>query len=71
MFALALWDRQGRTLVLARDRFGEKPLYYGFAHGEGSGPDALTGRGPVLFASELKAFSAHSDWRGYFGAGGA
>lgn len=47
MFALALWDRQQRSLVLARDRAGEKPLYYGW-------------RGEVfLFGSELKALRAH------------
>jgi asparagine synthase (glutamine-hydrolysing) len=45
MFALALWDRETRQLALARDRFGEKPLYYGWA---GSA---------FLFASELKAFA--------------
>ncbi len=47
MFALAAWDRQERELTLARDRLGEKPLYYGW-------------QGDVLlFGSELKALRAH------------
>lgn len=52
MFALALWDRSTATLQLARDRMGEKPLYYGWA-----------GRS-FLFGSELKALRAHPEWRG-------
>lgn len=47
MFALALWDRQERLLILARDRIGEKPLYYGWQ------------RGVFLFGSELKALAVH------------
>jgi asparagine synthase (glutamine-hydrolysing) len=43
MFAIALWDRKDRLLRLARDRVGEKPLYYG------------TIKGKFLFGSELKA----------------
>jgi asparagine synthase (glutamine-hydrolysing) len=50
MSAFALWDAQARTLTLARDRFGEKPLYYGW-----NGTD-------LLFGSELKALAAHPDW---------
>jgi len=69
MFAFALWDRQAHTLILARDRFGEKPLYYGFAHGTGSDQGAVAGRGPVLFGSELKALAAHPDWRGTLAEG--
>ncbi|TSE29270.1 asparagine synthase (glutamine-hydrolyzing) [Tepidimonas taiwanensis] len=52
MFAFALWDRQTRTLTLARDRMGEKPLYYGWQ------------RGVWLFGSELKALRAHPAFAG-------
>lgn len=52
MFAFALWDAGERTLVLARDRMGEKPLYYGRC-GE-----------TFLFGSELKALRAHPAWQG-------
>ncbi len=45
MFAMALWDRQERTLTLMRDRMGEKPLYMGFVAGN------------FVFASELKALT--------------
>jgi asparagine synthase (glutamine-hydrolysing) len=45
MFAIALWDRQTRRLILTRDRLGEKPLYYGYVRGE------------FVFGSELKALT--------------
>ena len=51
MFAFTLWDRQERTLILARDRLGEKPLYYGW---QGD---------TFLFGSELKALKAHPAFR--------
>ncbi len=51
MFAFACWDRQSRALFLARDRFGEKPLYYGWC-GEA-----------FLFGSELRALRAHPSFR--------
>jgi asparagine synthase (glutamine-hydrolysing) len=49
MFAIALWDKQTRTITLARDRIGEKPLYYGILGGS------------LYFASELKAIRAGVD----------
>jgi asparagine synthase (glutamine-hydrolysing) len=51
MFALGAWDAETGTLHLARDRLGEKPLYYGWI-----------GR-TFLFGSELKAFFAHPGFR--------
>ena len=50
MFALALWDRQERLLYLARDRFGEKPLYWGWLD--------QRGQRVLVFTSELAALRA-------------
>lgn len=47
MFAFAVWDDRRRRLILGRDRFGKKPLYY------------WTGDGRLVFGSELKAVLAH------------
>ncbi|MDD5120693.1 MAG: asparagine synthase (glutamine-hydrolyzing) [Candidatus Omnitrophica bacterium] len=52
MFAIALWDDKKKMLTLARDRIGEKPLYYGFQENT------------FLFGSELKALRAHPDFIG-------
>lgn len=51
MFALALWDRQKKELLLARDRYGIKPLYY-----------AQVGS-KFIFGSEVKAILADPAWR--------
>ena len=50
MFAIAWWDKINRTLTLARDRMGEKPLYYGWT------------RTAFVFGSELKALKAYPDF---------
>lgn len=49
MFAFALWDERTKRLLIARDRFGEKPLYYGIFNEK------------LVFASELKALVEHPD----------
>ena len=50
MFSLALWDKKERRLTLGRDRFGEKPLYYGWL-GKGN-------KQTFVFGSELKSLRA-------------
>lgn len=50
MFALAVWDRIERRLILARDRVGKKPLYYGKIGAS------------LLFGSELKALRRFPGW---------
>ncbi|MFC4591549.1 asparagine synthase (glutamine-hydrolyzing) [Sphaerisporangium corydalis] len=52
MFAFALWDGRRRRLLLARDRVGKKPLYWGMRSGL------------LRFASELKALIGDPRWRG-------
>ncbi|MFH0799761.1 MAG: asparagine synthase (glutamine-hydrolyzing) [Pseudomonadota bacterium] len=49
MFGLAVWDEPERTLILARDRMGEKPLYWTHQHGI------------FAFGSELKAIIVHPE----------
>lgn len=51
MFAISLYDRESKELHLARDRFGEKPLYFG------------VNSGVLFFGSELKAFCPHPAWQ--------
>ena len=52
MFAFSLWDNHSKNLYLARDRIGEKPMYYG------------TSKAAFLFGSQLKSLSVHPCWQG-------
>ena len=56
MFAFSVWDRKKRELTLARDRIGEKPLYYGW--------QARRGALAFIFGSELKALREHPSFSG-------
>ena len=52
MFAFAVWDNKEKTLTLARDHAGIKPLYYAFIPGDNNAPPAF------VFGSEIKAILA-------------
>tara|TARA_Y200000002_G_scaffold383052_1_gene402821 strand:+ start:3775 stop:5667 length:1893 start_codon:yes stop_codon:yes gene_type:complete len=56
MFALGLWDKKTRCLILARDRIGEKPVYFGW---QGTGNNKV-----FLFGSELKSLKVHPNFNG-------
>ena len=51
MFAFALYDREAEEVLLGRDRYGIKPLYYAERNGT------------IMFSSEIKAFLVHGDFR--------
>ena len=56
MFAFGVWDKKSRSLTLAKDRMGEKPLYFGW---QGEGVNKV-----FLFGSELKALKVHPGFNG-------
>jgi asparagine synthase (glutamine-hydrolysing) len=56
MFAFGIWNKKKRSLILARDRIGEKPLYFGW---QGNSINQV-----FLFGSELKGLKVHPEFRG-------
>ncbi len=56
MFAFGVWDQKIRSLILARDRIGEKPIYYGWQGKENNKV--------FLFGSELKSLKVHPEFEG-------
>jgi len=52
MFAFALWDKKEKNLILARDRIGEKPIYYGWQENK-----------TFLFTSEIKSMYFHPSFK--------
>jgi asparagine synthase (glutamine-hydrolysing) len=56
MFAMAIWDNETRSLFLARDRIGEKPLYFGW--------QKKNGKQAFLFGSDLAALRRHPSFEG-------
>ena len=50
MFSFALWDNENKSITLVRDRFGEKPLYYGWNNNS------------FVFGSEIKAIKLHPEF---------
>ena len=57
MFAFGIWDQKEQSLILARDRIGEKPLYFGW---QGDGDNKV-----FIFGSELKALKVHPQFKGF------
>jgi len=57
MFAFGIWDQKEQSLTLARDRIGEKPLYYGW---QGDSDNKV-----FIFGSELKALKVHPQFKGF------
>jgi len=62
MFAIALWDKETKTLHLTRDRIGEKPLYFGWTNNGQDKEKSQIGQ-DFVFGSELKALTEHPNFK--------